>query len=237
MGSNISINRRPFGEGLEETALYIARTKPNFDDDERPVRRHGSPPSPREIRLAFAVMQELLARIDDIEPNYCDAATETGRAYQAGLFVARAHQLQMTCLGTPEVIAAGIIIEQIGKFIATRPARKWTQWDERSHLRNISTLLSLGGMSSYEIADKLGCDPRDLQRRTKNDLDAIERIFGHFCKGNKGLRKKWQLPQKPIPIVYNDPCESEKASAAATFACLHPDFDDLSEIFSQVLFD
>jgi hypothetical protein len=152
------------------------------------------------------------------------------------LLVAKAHQLQMTCLGTPETIAAGIVVEQIGKFLASRPARKWTEWNERSHLRSICALLSLGGLSSYTIADKLGCDPRDLQRRTKKDLYEIERIFGHFCKGNKALRRKWQLPQKPNRICYtDDDCESGKASAPAIL--LDADFDELSEIFSQVLFD
>jgi hypothetical protein len=149
-------------------------------------------------------MQEVVDRIGEIEPNCCDASTDTGRCLQAGLFVARAHQLQMTCLGTPEVIAAAIIVEQIGKFLASRPARKSAQFDERSHLRNISTLLSLGGMSSYTIADKLGLDPRNLRRKIESDLDAIERRFGHFCKGNKALRRKWRLPQKPIPMCYTD---------------------------------
>ena len=121
-------NRRPYGEGLEEAALYVARTKPHFDDGERPVRQHASPASEREIRLAFAVLLELVDRIGEFAPGYCDAATVTGRAFQAALFVTRAHQLQMTGLGTAETIAAGIVVEQIGKFIASRPARKWTRW-------------------------------------------------------------------------------------------------------------
>jgi hypothetical protein len=70
-------NVKPFGEGLEETAAYVARTKPGYDDSEWPVRRHALPPSDREIKLAFAVMQEMVDRIEQIEPTYCDAATAT----------------------------------------------------------------------------------------------------------------------------------------------------------------
>ena len=244
MSDDINRNRRPYGEGLEETALYIARTKPHFDDDVRPVRRHASPTSDREIRLAFAVLLELVDRIGEFAPGYCDAATATGRAFQAALFVSKAHCLKMTCLGVPETIAAGIVIEQIGKFIASRPARKWKRWDERSHLRNISALLSLGGMAACDIADKLGLDPSDLRRRLKNDVEEIEHRFGHFCKGNKALRRKWQLPEMPSRICYNadDRGSRDILAAAAILASVDPDFDDvptddLSKILSSALFD
>lgn len=231
-------------ESLEETALYIARTKPHYDDAVRPVRQHATPPSDREIKLAFAVLLELVDRISEIEPNYCDAATATGRAFQAALFVAKAHELQMIHLGTPEVLATGIIVELIGNFIRSKPARKWTRWDERSHLRKICALMSLGGIASCDLADKLGLDPSDLCRRIKNDLDEIERKFGHFCKGHKGLRRKWQLPEMPSWICYNadDRGSRNILAAAAILGSVDPDFDDvptddLAKIVSSTLFD
>jgi hypothetical protein len=223
-------------KSIEETALYIARLKPGYDDGERPVRKHATPALPHEIKLAFAVMQEMVDRIAEIEPNYCDAGTATGRCFQAALFVARAHQLQMTGLRAPVTLAAGIVIQQIREFLASRPTRKWERWDEASSLRRLSAMLSLGGMAASNIADKLGLDTSDLRKSVKKDLDEIERRFGHFCKGNKGLRKKWQLPEIAAPICYNSTLESE-ASAAPAFAVIDPDFDELSEIFSQVLFD
>jgi hypothetical protein len=70
--------RRPYNEGLEEAA-YIARTKPHLDDGERPVRQHASPASDREIKLAFAVMQEMIERIDEFAPGYCDAHSDWPR--------------------------------------------------------------------------------------------------------------------------------------------------------------
>jgi hypothetical protein len=130
-------NRRPFGEGLEETALYIARTKPNFDDGERPVRQHASPPLDHEIELAFAVLLELIDRIDEFDPGYFDARTTTGRIVQAALLVAIAHQEKMRRLRVTEATAAHIVIEQIGAFIASKPARKSAGWDEASRLRSI----------------------------------------------------------------------------------------------------
>jgi hypothetical protein len=222
-------------KGLEETAMHIARMPPFYDDGEKPVRQHASSSSDREIRLAFAVLLELVHRIAQIEPGYCDAATATGRAFQAALFVAKAHQLRMTCLGTAEKIAAGIVVEQISGFVVSKPARKWTQWDERSQLRNRTSLMLLAGISSYDIAGKLGLDPSFLRRRLKNDLDEIERRFGHFCKGNKALRRKWRKPQKPVSICYNDDdYESRKAWDAAIFASIDPAFDDLTETLSSI---
>jgi hypothetical protein len=100
----------------------------------------------------------------------------------------------------------------------------------------MSVMLSLGGWTTCNIAHKLGLDTSDLRKELKKDLDEIERRFGHFCKGNKGLREKWQLPEIASPICYNGSRESE-ASAAPAFAVLDRDFDDLSEIFQQVLFD
>jgi hypothetical protein len=135
----------------------------------------------------------------------------------------------MTCLGAPEVLAAGIVVEQIGNFIRSRPARKSAQWDEASQLRNLACLLSLGGLSSYTIGGRLGLDPRNLRRKIEGDLDAIERRFGNFCKKNKDLRRK---------MCYTDDyCELGKASAAAILAGLDPDFDDLTETLSGILFD
>ena len=232
-----------YGSGLEETALYIARTKPHYDDGERPVRKHATPPSDREIKLAFAVMLEMVDRIGEIEPTFCDAATATGRAYQAALFVSKAHCLKMTYLGVPETIAAGIVIEQIGNFIRSKPARKWTRWDERSHLRNISALLSLGGMSSDAIAAKLGLDARNLRRKIENDVEQIERRFCHFCKGNKSLRKKWQLPEIATRMCYaSSESSRDILAAAAILASVDPEFDDvptddLAKIVSSTLFD
>jgi hypothetical protein len=238
---NIDRNRRPFGEGLEETAIHIARMPPFYNDDERPVRQHASPPLDRETRLAFAVMLEMVDRIDEVEPGYCDAPTVTGRAFQAAVLIAKAHQLKMTSLGTPETISAGIVIELIGGFIASKPARQSAQWDERSQLRNLSSLLLLAGVSSYSIGDRLGLDPSALRKRLKTDLDAIDHKFGHFCKNNKSLRRKWPLPQKPVSMCYNDDRESPKLiAAAAILAGIDPDWDaadDPSEKILSSIFD
>jgi hypothetical protein len=229
-----------------DTAMFAARRPTGFDDDARLVRQHAWPPADREIKDAFAGMLELVDLIEDLNPGSCDASTVTGRAYQAALLVAKEHTSRRgRASGTPLVIAAGIVIEQVGKFIASRPARRWARWDERSYLRNTSTLLWLGGMSNYEIADKLGLDSRNLRREIENDLEEIEHIFGHFCKRNKGLRKKWKLPKIAETACYNteDGDQSRDIlAAAAMLATVDPDFDDvpvddLGKILSSALFD
>jgi hypothetical protein len=232
---------RPYGKGLEETAAHIAMMPRFYDDEPRPVRQHASPPSDHEIRLAFAVMLDMADRIDEFDPGYCDARTVTGRAVQAALLVALAYQAKMRHLWIPATIAAGIVIELIGKFLAA----KRTAADERSQLRNISALLLLGGISSYKLGDMLGdmlgSDPSALRRRINADLDAIEHRFGHLCKNNKALRKTWRLPQRAIPTCYNNDYSKSPLGLPATDfdAGVEPDFDadELSEALSHLLFD
>jgi hypothetical protein len=79
-----------------ETAAISATTKYGFDDTPRPIRQGASPPTDRELHLAFTVLLDLVERIRMIAPDYCDAATRTGRAIQAAIIVAEAHQA-----GTP----------------------------------------------------------------------------------------------------------------------------------------
>jgi hypothetical protein len=205
---NIDRNRRPFGEGLEETAIHIARMPPFYNDDERPVRQHASPPLDRETRLAFAVMLEMVDRIDEVEPGYCDAPTVTGRAFQAAVLIAKAHQLKMTSLGTPETISAGIVIELIGGFIASKPARQSAQWDERSQLRNLSSLLLLAGVSSYSIGDRLGLDPSALRKRLKTDLDAIARRLLPTSRSEAVLRDREGARHSPAGGIVRPSAEN-----------------------------
>ena len=62
--------------------------------------------------------------------------------------------------------------------------------DERSHLRKICALMSLGGMAACDIADKLGLDPSDLRRRLKNDVEEIERRIRPFLQGKQMVTPK-----------------------------------------------
>jgi hypothetical protein len=219
-----SKSSRPYGKGLEETAAHIAMMPRFYDDEPRPVRQHASPPSDHEIRLAFAAMLDMADCIDEFDPGRCDARTVTGRAVQAALLVAQAHQAKMRRLWIPATIAASIVIELVGTFIAAKRAAA----DERSQLRNISALLQLGGISSYKLGDMLDSDPSTLRERIKADLDAIEHRFGHFCKNNKALRKTWRPPQTAFPLCYNDYLDRKSPfglPATAFDAGIDPDFD------------
>jgi hypothetical protein len=237
-------------ERLKEAVAHLARClllKPGFDDGERSVRKNATPMHALDphIKLAFAVLQDLRDRFGEFAPNYCDVATETGRCIQVALRVATEHQQGRTRLGVPETLAASIVIEQINNFLLSKPARKRN--DERSQLYNRSSLFLLGGVSSYDLAEKLDCDPSFLRRRLKNDLDEIEHIFGHFCKGNKGLRRQWQKPQKALPMWYT--AEDEDREPLAAYAALtgksnsaicgfgvDPEFDDLFDALTETLF-
>jgi hypothetical protein len=236
---------RPYGKGLEETAAHIALMPRFYDDEPRPVRQHASPPSDHEIRLAFAVMLDMADCIDEVQESllrrsaYCDAHTPTGRAIQAALVVAQAHQMRMRRLREPEAIAAGIVIELVGNFLAA----KRNSTDERSQLRNIASLFSLGGISSYDIAAMLKGDPSNLRRSINGDLAAIEHRFGHFSKNNKALRKTWRLPQTAIPLRYNNYQDRKSPfglpATAFDAGIIDSDFDadELSETISRILFD
>jgi hypothetical protein len=223
----------------EGTARLIAamRAGPGFDDDIKPVRQHASPLSDKDpaIRLAFACMQAVADRADKLDPVCCDADMETSRCLKAAYAVANAYCRGVRVI-THEVLAADIVISVVREYLTSRPARKWMKYDERSYWRNTSALLSLSGWPTQHLADKLGLDPSHLCRSLENDFLEIERRFGDLCRGNKALRRKSQLPKIASPICYNGPCQSE-ASAAPAFAVLDRDFDDLSEIFHQVLFD
>jgi hypothetical protein len=180
-----------YGAGYEATALWAARQLPFYDDAPKPVRQHASTPSEGEITLSFALMQNLADRISERDEGYCDAPTATGRAYQAAQFVAKAHMEEFRNLWEAEIQAAAIVNTEITKYIT----EKRPSTDERSSLRNRASLFSLGGMSSYDLGDAIGYDPRNLRRLAQNDIEAIEQRFGHFCKNNTKLRKKWRLPK------------------------------------------
>jgi hypothetical protein len=230
------------GGYVEDTTLWAAMTPPFYDDDPKPVRQHASPPSDSEIGLAFALMLDLADRIDEFAQSYCDATTRTGRAIQAALLLAKTHQMGMLRLRAAETIAAGIVIEAIGKFIAAKPG-KATRTDERSVLRNLSSMLLLGGSSSYKLGEVLDADPSALRKRLKTDLHAIEQRFGRFPNNNKEVRKKWHLPQTTIPLRYNDSqnCEPSGGAAAALGPGIDPDFDAkedlLFDTLTRALFD
>jgi len=236
-----------YNEVLQESALWVAKTPPFYDDDPKPVRQHASPPSDRDISLAFALMIDVADRINGCAQYRCDAPTLTGRAIQAALCVAVAHQMKMRSITIAETNAAGIVIEAVAKFLAEK-APKTTH--SHAALRKMSSLLllggSLGGRSSYDVAKTLNCDPSALRKRLKTDLSAIEVKFGSFCKNHKALRKKWHLPQTAIPSCYNSDnkdCGSlspETKAATAFGACIDPDFDagsDLTDTLARVLFD
>jgi hypothetical protein len=226
----------------EGTARLIATMKagPGFDDDIKRVRQHASPLSDRDpaIRLAFACMQAVADRADKLDPVCCDADIETSRCLKAAYAVANAYCRGVRVI-THEVLAADIVISVVREYLTSRPARKWMKYDERSYWRNTSALLSLGGWPTPELASKLDLDSSHLCRSLENDFLGIERRFGHLCKGNKALRRKFQLPEIATPVCYNSSLESE-ASAAPAFAVIDSDFDrhfdDLAETLANALF-
>ena len=125
-------------------------------------------------------------------------ATATGRAFQTALFVTRAHRLQMTVSGTPEVLAAGIIVEQIGKFLASRPARKWTRWDERSRSAEHQRLAVAWRNVDLRNRRQARLDPKDLRRRRKKTLTQSSVISVISARETKAYAKNGNYQQMPI---------------------------------------
>jgi hypothetical protein len=219
----IAVLPRPYGKGLEETAMHIAMLPWGYDDELKPVRHQAR--SDHDIRLAFAVLLELADLLDD---GRCDARTVTGRAIQAALVVAtEARIMRRRKLWEPDKIATSIVMVLLADFFATKSAH-----DKLSVL-----LLSLGGFSSH----RLGVDPSGLRRRIKSDLEAIEHRFGHLCKKNKALRKTWRRPQMANQMCYNDLKDGGSGSSPATSfdaPGIDPDFDNtLTDDIYRMLFD
>jgi hypothetical protein len=216
----------------EQTALWIARTPKHFDDTPRAVLPNATPPSDKEVRLAFAGMLELADRIDlCAQSTICEAPTTTGRAIRAAIMVAQAHQAGHLRVSIAEVTAARIVMKLVGGFLANKPPTP-SRFDQIAFMRhNCSTLMVLGGLSGHQVGNYLCSDHSAISKRFKSDLAAIEAKYGHFCKRYKSLRRKWPLPQKPIPLEYNESIlEIDEAFDADTLRLL----DHIDAIGSQM---
>lgn len=206
----------------EQTAIWVAMQPTRFDDTPKPVMLHATPPCDQDIKLAFAAMLELADRLNQYAGtvvDVCDAPTDTGRAVQAALLTARSWQ-EGRPVGTPEVMAAKIVMGLVCPFLADKLPRPVNQVAQAR--RKFSTLLMLGGRSSHQVAAFLRSDHSAICRRFKSDLVAIEARFGHFCKHYRSLRRKWPLPQKAKSTCYT---ESTIDFASDTFGDGAEEFD------------
>jgi hypothetical protein len=136
-------------------------------------------------------------------------------------------------------MAASIAIEAVGKFFGAKQPQK-PPTDERTMLRwHAAAWFLLAGLSSYDLGDKLGCDPSALRKRFNNDLAAIENEFGHFCNDFKLLMKIWPLPQNEDSICYTTSQDNSSAELSETGfdVSIDPDFGDPKiEILTRFLF-
>jgi hypothetical protein len=149
-----------------------------------------------DLRLAFALMLGVADRIDesDFPEVRCKAKTETGRAIQAAIKMAQAAAVfgSVPADRRQEVAAAKRLIELVREFLGSKPKRQVSPGEADMLRLDWSSIFLLAGSTREHLARLLGCDGSALRKRLGNDLDEIERQYGHLCNNYTDL-----LPKKP----------------------------------------
>jgi hypothetical protein len=213
----------------DETAISIAMTKPGYDDGLAVIAPWVLPREDMP-NLAFAICLEVADRLDRNLVNAkdkrlrCSASMEmpAARALEAAIAVARTHRvLAIKTIGQMTFAAADVVIGLARQFLAAKPRKTRDSRDIQSLTRwNLASIAMLGGASSEKLATLLGCDPRDIRKRFREDIDLFDFKHRQFCTNYKGLLASVQLPEMRSAIRYSWKDDQDMPSAPSVAAPL-----------------